>query len=69
MVGDTPNVAARLQSLAEPGAVVVAASTRALLGDFELNSSFRFGGIPFAKAAAPTRARSLYNIDPVVITP
>ncbi len=37
MVGDTPNVAARLQSLAEPGAVVVAASTRPstrrLLGD------------------------------------
>ena len=32
-VGDAPNVAARLQSLAEPGAVVVAASTRALLGD------------------------------------
>jgi class 3 adenylate cyclase/tetratricopeptide (TPR) repeat protein len=33
MVGDTPNVAARLQSLAEPGAVVVADSTRELLGD------------------------------------
>jgi class 3 adenylate cyclase/tetratricopeptide (TPR) repeat protein len=33
MVGDAPNVAARLQSLAEPGAVVVAASTRELLGD------------------------------------
>src|SRR5256885_8297414 len=33
MVGDTPNVAARLQGLAEPGAVVVAASTRDLLGD------------------------------------
>jgi len=32
-VGDTPNVAARLQSLAEPGVVVVAASTRRLLGD------------------------------------
>ena len=32
-IGDAPNVAARLQSLAEPGAVVVAASTRALLGD------------------------------------
>ena len=32
-VGDAPNVAARLQGLAEPGAVVVAASTRALLGD------------------------------------
>ncbi|WP_043162570.1 adenylate/guanylate cyclase domain-containing protein [Bradyrhizobium sp. Ai1a-2] len=33
MVGDTPNVAARLQSLAEPGVVVVSASTRQLLGD------------------------------------
>src|SRR5262247_2245053 len=33
VVGDTPNVAARLQSLAEPGTVVVAASTRRLLGD------------------------------------
>jgi hypothetical protein len=33
MVGDAPNVAARVQSLAEPGAVVVAASTRRLLGD------------------------------------
>ncbi|WFU16058.1 adenylate/guanylate cyclase domain-containing protein [Bradyrhizobium sp. CB3481] len=33
MIGDTPNIAARLQSLAEPGAVIVAASTRELLGD------------------------------------
>jgi class 3 adenylate cyclase len=33
MVGDTPNIAARLQGLAEPGVVVVAASTRQLLGD------------------------------------
>ncbi|WP_161851319.1 adenylate/guanylate cyclase domain-containing protein [Bradyrhizobium sp. CCBAU 051011] len=33
MVGDTPNLAARLQALAEPGAVVVADSTRRLLGD------------------------------------
>src|SRR3954454_24787339 len=33
MVGDAPNIAARLQGLAEPGAVVVAASTRELLGD------------------------------------
>ncbi|WP_213288773.1 adenylate/guanylate cyclase domain-containing protein [Bradyrhizobium sp. sGM-13] len=33
MVGDTPNIAARLQGLAEPGAVIVAASTRELLGD------------------------------------
>ena len=28
---------------------------RALLGDFELNSGFRFGGIPYAKAEASMR--------------
>ena len=33
VVGDTPNLAARLEALAEPGTVVVAASTRRLLGD------------------------------------
>src|SRR5689334_16661540 len=33
MVGDTPNIAARLQSIAEPGVVIVADSTRELLGD------------------------------------
>jgi class 3 adenylate cyclase len=37
VVGDTPNLAARLQALAGPGTVVVAASTRRLLGGlFEL---------------------------------
>jgi class 3 adenylate cyclase/predicted ATPase len=33
MVGETPNLAARLQVLAEPNAVVIAESTRRLLGD------------------------------------
>jgi class 3 adenylate cyclase/tetratricopeptide (TPR) repeat protein len=33
IVGETPNLAARLQGLAEPGTVVVAAATRRLLGD------------------------------------
>jgi class 3 adenylate cyclase/predicted ATPase len=33
LVGDAPNLAARLQALAEPGTIVVAASTRRLLGD------------------------------------
>jgi class 3 adenylate cyclase/predicted ATPase len=33
VVGDTPNLAARLQALAEPGSIVVAASTRRLLGE------------------------------------
>jgi class 3 adenylate cyclase len=32
VVGETPNLAARLQALAEPGAVVIAASTRRLTG-------------------------------------
>src|SRR5215831_17409347 len=31
VVGDTPNLAARLQALAEPGTIVVAGSTRRLL--------------------------------------
>jgi class 3 adenylate cyclase/tetratricopeptide (TPR) repeat protein len=33
VIGDAPNLAGRLQSLAEPGIVVVAGSTRRLLGD------------------------------------
>ena len=33
VVGETPNLAARLQALAKPGTIVVAASTRRLLGD------------------------------------
>ena len=32
VVGETPNLAARLQTLAEPGAVVIAAATRRLTG-------------------------------------
>ncbi|CCE09686.1 RtsD [Bradyrhizobium sp. STM 3843] len=34
MVGETPNLAARLQSIAEPDTVVIAESTRRLLGSF-----------------------------------
>jgi len=33
VVGETPNLAARLQALAEPDAVVIAAGTRGLVGD------------------------------------
>ena len=37
IVGETPNLAARLQGIAEPNAVVIAESTRKLLGNlFEL---------------------------------
>jgi class 3 adenylate cyclase len=39
VVGETPNLAARLQGLAEPGMVVIAESTRRLLGGaFELQA-------------------------------
>jgi class 3 adenylate cyclase/predicted ATPase len=39
VVGETPNLAARLQALAEPGSVVIAPATRQLLGDrFRLQS-------------------------------
>ena len=39
VVGDTPNLAARLQGVAEPGQVVVAEGTRRLLGElFELQA-------------------------------
>ncbi|MEK1886192.1 MAG: AAA family ATPase [Phyllobacterium sp.] len=38
IAGDTPNLAARLQELAEPGAVVIGYNTRRLVGDlFELD--------------------------------
>jgi class 3 adenylate cyclase len=33
VVGETPNLAARLQALAEPNTVVIAAGTRRLVGD------------------------------------
>jgi hypothetical protein len=37
IIGETPNLAARLQSIAQPNSVVIAESTRRLLGDlFEL---------------------------------
>ncbi len=41
VIGDTPNLAARLQSLAEPGTVVVAPATRRLLGDLFVLHSVR----------------------------
>jgi class 3 adenylate cyclase/predicted ATPase len=44
VVGDTPNIAARLQALAEPGTIVIAASTRRLLGNlFHLRDLGRHG--------------------------
>ncbi len=54
VVGETPNLAARLQALAEPGAVVIAESTRRLLGNlFELKD---LGASDLKGIAGPARA-------------
>jgi class 3 adenylate cyclase/predicted ATPase len=63
IVGETPNLAARLQGIAEPNAVVIADSTRRLLGDlFELEDlgSRDLKGISrSARAWAALRSRSV----------
>jgi class 3 adenylate cyclase/predicted ATPase len=51
VVGETPNLAARLQALAEPDAVVIAAATRRLVGDlFEYRD---LGAVEVKGIAAP----------------
>jgi predicted ATPase len=53
VVGETPNVAARLQSIAEPNTVVIAESTRKLLGNlFDLENL----GVQDLRGIAPVRA-------------
>jgi class 3 adenylate cyclase/predicted ATPase len=54
IVGETPNLAARLQGLAEPNSVVIAESTRRLLGNlFELEA---LGARDLKGIAGPVRA-------------
>ena len=54
IVGETPNLAARLQGIAEPNVVVIAASTRRLLGSlFELED---LGPKDLKGIAGPVRA-------------
>jgi class 3 adenylate cyclase len=54
IVGETPNLAARLQGIAEPGTVVIAEGTRRLLGNlFELRD---LGAKDLKGIAAPARA-------------
>ena len=63
VVGETPNLAARLQALAEPGAVVIADGTRRLLGNLfelkDLGASDLKGIAGPARAWAALRARSV----------
>jgi class 3 adenylate cyclase/predicted ATPase len=61
VVGDTPNLAARLQGIAEPDSVVIAEGTRRLLGDlFE----FRDLGAQELKGAGPTRVHTVLRESP-----
>ena len=54
IVGETPNLAARLQSVAEPNSVVIAESTRKLVGNlFELED---LGAQDLKGIAGPVRA-------------
>src|ERR1700730_3886389 len=54
VVGETPNLAARLQALAEPDAVVIAAGTRRLVGGlFEFRA---LGAVAVGGLAAPVPA-------------
>ncbi len=54
VVGETPNLAARLQALAEPGAVVIAPSTRRLTGGlFEYED---LGAVELKGLGAPVKA-------------
>jgi class 3 adenylate cyclase/tetratricopeptide (TPR) repeat protein len=65
VVGETPNLAARLQGVAEPNSVVIGAGTRRLLGDlFELQGlgAQELKGIPGPVPAwAVLRARKIEN--------
>src|SRR4051812_8173436 len=54
VVGETPNLAARLQALAEPDSVVIAEGTRRLVGD--LFECADLGGVEARGFAGPVRA-------------
>ena len=58
VVGETPNLAARLQALAEPGQIVVAGATRRLIGDlFRLTRSRPASGQGLCRAGRGLRGR------------
>jgi class 3 adenylate cyclase len=61
IVGETPNLAARLQSIAEPNSVVIAESTRRLVGDlFDLDD---LGAQDLKGIARPVRAWTVSAIE------
>ena len=64
IVGETPNLAARLQAIAEPDSVVIAEGTRRLLGNlFELED---LGARDLKGLAEPVRVWAALRASPVV---
>ena len=64
VVGETPNLAARLQTVAEPDSVVIAASTRRLIGGlFEYDDLGAVDAKGFAEPVRAWRVRSESAID------
>ena len=63
VVGETPNLAARLQSLAEPGTVVIGPQTRRLLGDlFECHD---LGAIEMKGFPEPVHAYQVVGVSAI----
>jgi DNA-binding winged helix-turn-helix (wHTH) protein/predicted ATPase len=63
IIGETPNLAARLQGIAEPNTVVIAEGTRRLLGDlFELQD---LGAREFKGTTRPVRAWAVLQASSV----
>ena len=61
VVGETPNLAARLQALAEPGAVVISSSTRRLTGGlFDYRD---LGAVPLKGFAQPVPAWQVLGVS------
>jgi Adenylate and Guanylate cyclase catalytic domain/AAA ATPase domain len=64
VVGETPNLAARLQALAQPNQIVVSAATRAMLGDhFDLEDLGAYDLKGFAEPVPAWRVLSARDIE------
>ncbi len=64
VVGETPNLAARLQALAQPNQIVVSASTRAMLGDhFDLEDLGAYELKGFAEPVPVWRVLSARDVE------
>ena len=64
VVGETPNLAARLQALAQPNQIVVSAATRAMLGDhFDLDDLGAYEIKGFAEPVPAWRVLSARDVE------